>query len=883
MRQYYLLVLCIFLVNLVCAQTLVSGKLLSKSNTEPITYANITITKPSDQKAILAYTITDSIGNFKLNINSQLDSLQINFSHISYSSQHLIFFNKSHKINFFLEESSLRLKELTIQGDKKIVQSGDTIIYDVDSFMNESDVVIADVLRRLPGIEIEDSGTILYQGKPINKYYIEGLDLLEGRYSLANNNLAASDVSKIEVLENHQPIRILDSLTFTDKAAINIKLKNSTAILGTGDIGIGTYPLLRDINLTPMIFRPEYQILTSYQTNNIGANLSDQLDKLTITNIEKRLNRINNWVSIQNSRKPPIAPQVWLNNDVHMASLNYLTKIRKGYQLKVDFNYLIDEQDFLSQNRTVFLSNLDTIMINEDNRNKMNVETISGKVTIEKNIDSQFLKNELDFKKQWEVNNQFLNNQNVLYNVRDNKPHQIISNKLNYLFKAGKKLINLKSYLYYFQNDQNLYVTPGTFYDLFNNGRDYDDIKQEVSHEKFNTITELSFTKGIGKFVLTPLVEISSNHQNLFTGITTSNDDSVDVDLLSNDFRNNLFYRRIQARSQLGILFRNESWVLKFNAPMIFNGINIKEHYSLEGEDFNRVTFEPSISLTKKVKRGLQISILTNRKYHYGNIDNQYPGYVLRDYRTITSNSPYILTDKQYNSSINIEFKEPISGLFSYFSFYHTIGFKNLILKRTVNSTGSSNVQVLEISNNYYSQNLNFRISKYLNFFSSNLTFNTYYNKYSTEAIFNDQLTDFVNTDITLKPTIFTDIAKWMVSDFSLELTNYLNHNDKQPVNNSTSQSYQLKLIAFLSKKQILEIKGEYFKNNIFDFSNNYFVNLNYRYTVPNRNINLQLSWINIMNRSSYTTISNNENISTVNQIELRPSQILLNIKFGFH
>jgi hypothetical protein len=47
-------------------------------------------------------------------------------------------------------------------------------------------------------------GKILYQGKAINKYYIEGLDLLEGKYNLANDNLPYQEVSQVQILENHQ-------------------------------------------------------------------------------------------------------------------------------------------------------------------------------------------------------------------------------------------------------------------------------------------------------------------------------------------------------------------------------------------------------------------------------------------------------------------------------------------------------------------------------------------------------------------------------------------------------------------------------------------------------------------------------------------------------
>jgi hypothetical protein len=103
----------------------------------------------------------------------------------------------------------------------------------------------------MPGIEVLSDGKILYQGRPINKYYIEGLDLLEGKYNLANENLPHKEVTQVQILENHQPIKALDSLKFSDQAALNIKLKNAYTFTGQARLGSGFRPLLWEANITP--------------------------------------------------------------------------------------------------------------------------------------------------------------------------------------------------------------------------------------------------------------------------------------------------------------------------------------------------------------------------------------------------------------------------------------------------------------------------------------------------------------------------------------------------------------------------------------------------------------------------------------------------------
>ena len=73
------------------------------------------------------------------------------------------------------------LKEVAVKADR-IREQGDTITYNVGTFAQAQDRSIGDVLKRMPGIDVNKSGKIQYQGEDINKFYIEGSDLLGGKY-----------------------------------------------------------------------------------------------------------------------------------------------------------------------------------------------------------------------------------------------------------------------------------------------------------------------------------------------------------------------------------------------------------------------------------------------------------------------------------------------------------------------------------------------------------------------------------------------------------------------------------------------------------------------------------------------------------------------------
>ena len=120
------------------------------------------------------------------------------------------------------------LDEVTVTAPKMEMKGDDTVSYNVASFRAQEDLVIEDVLRKLPGITVRDNGQILYKAKPIAGLTIDGMDLLKGRYGIATRNISPDHIASVEILENHQAIKALKDLVPSDKTYINLKLKASS-------------------------------------------------------------------------------------------------------------------------------------------------------------------------------------------------------------------------------------------------------------------------------------------------------------------------------------------------------------------------------------------------------------------------------------------------------------------------------------------------------------------------------------------------------------------------------------------------------------------------------------------------------------------------------
>ena len=185
-----------------------------------------------------------------------------------------------------LQPQALNIKEVVVRAPK-VNLFGDTVEFNVQSFVEQQDKSISDVLKRMPGVEVREGGDIYYNGESIGNLYVEGMDLLGGRYSLLTKNLSAQDVKKVEIIEKHQPVKALKGITSGEKPAINLVLQDqargkwvgSAALAG----GVTSDPqALWDGNLFLMRVGRKWNSVNNIKTNNAGEDLSGDLRGMSL-------------------------------------------------------------------------------------------------------------------------------------------------------------------------------------------------------------------------------------------------------------------------------------------------------------------------------------------------------------------------------------------------------------------------------------------------------------------------------------------------------------------------------------------------------------------------------------------------------------------------
>ena len=238
MKRLLYIVLYIALAIHASAQVRVTGRVIDLQN-KPV--SDVIVKVVSGTKT-LAFTSTNAKGEYALELKSAPSGeVTLQFTHISYEkeSERLSFKEKAVKVDMILTPKSISLKEVTVKPDP-LRQKGDTLSHNLASFLGKGDVTLEDGLKRLPGVDVAQSGAISYMGKPISQFNIEGLDMLGGKYNLATRNIPADYVTQVEIVRNHHSRRVERDVP-SNEVSMNIKLSKKAKLkpFGQEEIGVG--------------------------------------------------------------------------------------------------------------------------------------------------------------------------------------------------------------------------------------------------------------------------------------------------------------------------------------------------------------------------------------------------------------------------------------------------------------------------------------------------------------------------------------------------------------------------------------------------------------------------------------------------------------------
>jgi hypothetical protein len=877
--QISVIVLSLFFASPVYlfSQTVIEGK-ITDNHKEQLPGINIMVFIPG-QSSISDFAISDQNGNYKVTSNVKSDSLIIKFSSINHKdSQHLTK-NTSQRLDIVLEEDTKTLEGITVLASP-IKKYGDTLSYLVQSFRNKSDRTLEDVLQRLPGIEIEENGQVLYQGLPINKFYIEGLDLMDGRYSMVTKNLPHESVSVVEVIENHQPLKLLEGEIPSTQAAINIKIKNGVSVTGRGSASVGLSPFLWDVNFTPMMFSKNFQAIGSVQSNNIGYDLRNQSRVLT-SNIEfaevSDLNSRYFLLGLYEPSTPDIDEKLFLDHSAFLTNLNGLSRISKDFFLRTNIFFVRDKvQKEASIIRSVLLPN-DTLNFFEATNITHDSRDLTLMLTLNKNTPKSYFDNSLSVSLIDQDGEGALNqttNEVIKQSINSNRAS--VSNNFHSLFKLGKKIIDFKSTVIYENIPETIKVSPGQFEELLNDSIQYSNLNQDLVRSKILTTNSVSviFNKGI--FRLKPSAGLDWYRQNLTSSISLVGKDFIKDSLqgTSNDLANRMLDSHLGAEIFYTLPKLTLSAVLNLS-NQDYSIQDVEKGVRLTNNDF---FFDKKFSINYKISSFTKSITSVQFKNKFAEINDFYSSYMLTNVRSLTTKDLNISKLNYQTFFQRLEYKNQISSVFGSLHYLFAIVSSDNSTTYILKEDGTTIAYRKSQPQKIYSHNVSAHASKFINATKTSLGFRVALSRQNGTISLNNITADFSNTIMVFKPEFSVRITPLINVQYDLNIEKHITSINKKQKDELLVSRHKINSFFFITKSQLISCSAEYYFHNS---KSTCVADVMYRYTFENQKIDLELKLSNIFNASSYSTMRADYFSTSETIYRLRPRQILLSLKLN--
>lgn len=585
------------------------------------------------------------------------------------------------------------LQEVVVKVPKVRVK-GDTITYDVASYTSGSDRSIEDVIKKIPGIEVSENGAIMYDGEPINNFYIEGLNLMGNNYQVASRNISPADISTISVYERHQPKKVLKDVVESKTAALNLKLKKKKMLKPVGFVkgaaGEGDH-MLWSGQIYTMAVTPRMQTIISARGNNTGNDyLSDRNSGDHANNIFIR--KPFGTPSLTNSR-------YIFNKSAHF-SANSMLKTREDATLTVNASYGLDHDDYDSFSSTLYLgTEMENPIYSETVINGLMKHVVNTEVKFERNSNRIYLSDQVNFSGAFNHNGYDINNGYLtLQSLRNH--NYVFSNKFSTAIKTGSKVLEINS-LTSFSH------TPLNRMEAENDLTEATSIMQEVSGLRFhNSETTGMVWKTAEKSSVGANLSFSID-RDIFRSASITNGEAASL----NNVEGHNISTRIEPLYKYAIPGK---FGVEISLPIDWKVVRYDNAISHVVNRHNKLYLNPATDIFFKFTRVSYLDVSASWTHSVGDIMNFVDNPVYTTFRNqVTPGSGHFVNSLAKSANASYSFRNPLEGFYlrSSLSFIHRT--TNSLSSYDVDNQGTS-TSSFNINTTSQTTNFNASIVKYI-------------------------------------------------------------------------------------------------------------------------------------------------------------------------
>ena len=657
-------------------------------------------------------------------------------------------------------------------------------------------------------------------------------------------------------------MQVLSGISFSDKAAINLKLKNKAkatlAFHGDAGGGYSWHPegAIWDGELFAMAVMPNFQNITTFKTNNIGEDLSAQATDFFAA---RRGTDLHRYVGVSLPGVPNLSRKRTLFNRSALVSTNSLWKLGRG-EFKTQIDYSFNRVKAEAANITTYYLNEGNRVVTEDRNGVDRSHSLSGKLIYELNQKTAFINNTLKTNIDWDdislgVSGSLSNNQTA------SLPDYYAGNDFKLIKRFnGRHLITFIS-----KNEWE--SLPQTLSVSMNDGF----MRQQVKDHAFYTNESATYAFSIKGIT----VSLEGGVKGYFRTLNTELPDMPEE--ISGTTTNvlNTNYLTVYATPKLEYWVRRVNFSL--NAPVSF------AHYTFDKALANRseVYFSPSLSMNWKPNNRFSMDMRGGTGRSPMNLNLIQPGYVMTNYRSFRRGVDDFYNSTSQNVSVNLSYKHTRRGVFANVFAIQSWSHNPYTLAQQLYgdyvvysyTSAKSDGKMLMASGN---------IGKTLDFMRGSANINGSFSRNESYLISENNSVNSVGTSWSAGAKINGALLRWLSFDYRFDFSS-----SRLAMNGSNaswlgSMENEFLLNIMPHKKWEWHISGEYYRNELSNdnFKNVFLLDTKLIFKLSKR-LELSSSLSNIFNQRTYNYITYNQLTSFESQRWLRGRELLISISLS--
>ncbi|MBC7651921.1 MAG: hypothetical protein H7101_09235 [Deinococcales bacterium] len=338
--------------------------------------ATIKLLKNDTLGLVKSFTITKKDGFFSINIANANQKLLLQVSMIGYKdyNEQINSLNKDISLTIYLEKFIGVLPEVNVKTVLPITKNGDTTKYRVSAFEKGNENSLSDLLKKLPGISVDENGKASFNGKPISRVLLENDDLLGSDYSAITNNSGISGIERIDVIENYKDnSRLENAKAKGNETVINLQYKKKLVRL-FGNSSVGGSLQDYEIKNSNTGIVGKHKFLLTANINSIGNlaarifGIGNNLEPISNANeqLPHPLQFYTAPVQFYDTKPLTISDARLFTNASNLITINHLVKPIKTFSIKINANYLHDNYSQTSSTKQIINTSSTTPLVIEE-------------------------------------------------------------------------------------------------------------------------------------------------------------------------------------------------------------------------------------------------------------------------------------------------------------------------------------------------------------------------------------------------------------------------------------------------------------------------------------------------------------------------------------